>query len=127
MSDVEILADINYNFDCTAVFTQEITTVTSPISNTASSNTTLTPVTQDKANRAASSGSDGTEKQTENGVAATQTIGDRVSLSQTSVQLSTKPSEGSIQSADEAARVVSNLKELISNNPGQAIAAQSGS
>ena len=130
MADVEILADFNYNSDCNcmyciAIITWEIKTVASPISNTTSNNIASTPVTQGKANGAGSS--DAGEKQTEDGVSETQATGDRVSLSQTSVQLSAEPTEGSIQSPDEAAQVASNLKGLISGNPAQAIASQSGS
>ncbi len=88
------------------------------------SNTTSTPITQDKANRAANSSSDSSGKQTGDGVTETQATGDRISLSQTSVQLSAEPGEGAIKSADEAAQIASNLTVLISNNPAQAIAAQ---
>lgn len=88
---------------------------------------TSTPVTQGKASRAeVNTGSQGSDKQTEDGVAETQATGDRVNLSSTAVQLSSEPSEGAIKSADEAAQVASNLKGLISSNPDQAIAAQSG-
>ena len=89
---------------------------------------TSTPVTQGKANRAeTNTGSQGSDKQTVDGVAETQATGDSVNLSSTAVQLSSEPGEGAIKSSDEAAQIASNLKELISGNPTQAIAAQSGS
>ena len=94
-----------------------------PINSTSS-----TPVSNNKTSQAqANTGSQGSEKQTDDGVAETQAVGDSVNLSQTSVQLSSEPSEGAIQSSEEASQIASNLKDLISNNPAQAIAAQSGS
>lgn len=119
MLDVEILANINYN----AVLNIGDTTVASPINSS-----TSTPLTQGKASRAAvNTGSQGSEQQTENGVAETQATGDRLNLSATAIQLSAEPGEGAIKSADEAAQVASTLKGLINSNPAQAIAAQSGS
>ncbi len=94
----------------------------SPINSTSS-----TPISNNKTSQAqANAGSQGSEKQTDDGVTETQAIGDSVSLSQTSVQLSSEPSEGSIQSSAEASQIAANVTSLISNNPAQAIAAQAG-
>lgn len=94
-----------------------------PINSTSS-----TPISNNKTGQTqANTGSQGSEKLTDDGVTETQATEDSVSLSQTSVQLSSEPSEGSIQSSEEASQIAANLKDLISNNPGQAIAAQSGS
>lgn len=94
----------------------------SPINSTSSA-----PISNNKTSQTqTNSGSQGSEKQTDDGVAETQAVGDSVNLSQTAVQLSSEPTEGSIQSSEEASQIAANLKDLISNNPAQAIAAQSG-